>query len=186
MVASLVGAYLVTKHHKGELKSTNRTTSILKFYWILCNNCVVFASVISIIYWTMLYREGHQNLNNYLVHATNSLVLIIDLFIVRHPPRMSLFIIPMTCGSLYMFFTVVYTYLGGVDRDGNNFVYPILDWKNRPEKATVVGVGCVTFLGIIHFTVCGVHRLREMIYTCLDSETSGKIALPLVDEKLPK
>lgn len=167
MISMIIGAYLVTKFHLKQLKVTNRMMTILKFYWFICNNSVVFACVISTIYWTMLYREGQSNLNNYLVHVTNSFFLVTDLLVVRHPHRMSHFIYPMASGGLYMSFTVIYTLLGGVDRNGNNFVYPVLDWKSHPQKATVVGVGCVIFLGIIHILLCGVHRARNRIYQCL-------------------
>lgn len=184
MIAGLMGAYLVTIFHFKRLKTTDRMTAILKFYWLLCNNCVVFACVISSIYWTMLYREGHSNLNNYLVHATNSLFLIADLFVIRHSSRMSHFVYPMMCGGFYMFFTIIYTFLGGVDRDGYYWVYPILDWKNNPSKATIVGVGCVIFLGVFHAIVFTIHRVRNAIYQSLfnDRRKATDQTLPCVIE----
>lgn len=167
MVVTVMGAYLVSKSDVNEIPKR-----VLKFYWFLYNNSVCFACVISFIYWTMLYDGEEKGLNNYLVHATNSLVLIIDLFVVRHPHRMSHFIYPMACGSLYMFFTIVYPFLGGVDRKGQNYVYPILDWKNYPEKSTIVGVGCVLCLGITHVIIAGgIHRLRTAIHQCFIGET---------------
>lgn len=167
MITTVMGACLVTNYHLRRLDDTARMRTVLRFYWFLCNNSVVFACVISSIYWTLLYRGGHSSLNNYLVHGTNSLFLIIDLFVIRHPHRMSLFVYPMSFGALYMFFTIIYTFLGGIDRDGNNFVYPILDWKNDPQKATVVGVGCVIFLGAVHAMICVVHRIRNEVHRCL-------------------
>lgn len=130
-IASLLGAYLVTYSHFQRKKITNRVQNVLKFYWFLCNNSVVFACVVSSIYWTLLYPGGQCSLNNYLVHATNSIVLVIDVFVIRHPHHMAHFIYPMTCGTLYMFFTFIYTVLGGVDRHGNNYVYSAIDWNKK-------------------------------------------------------
>lgn len=163
-ITTVMGAYLVTKGNSREI-----TQPVLKLYWFLCNNSVCFACVISCIYWTMLY-DGESSLNNYLVHATNSLVLMVDLLIVNHPHRMSHFIYVMTCGGFYMFFTIVYTFLGGRDRNGGNYAYPILDWKDKPQKAIIVGVGCVIALGIVHVIVGGIHRIRVQLHRCIRGE----------------
>jgi hypothetical protein len=176
MMATVLGAFLVSRSDWREIPE-----KVLKFYWFLANNTVCFACVISLIYWTMLYEGTEKNLNNYLVHATNSLVLIVDLLIVRHPHRMSHFIYPMACGSLYMLFTIVYPLLGGVDRTGGNFVYSILDWKNKPQMSTIVGVGCVLCLGITHVIVGGVYRMRTAIHRRLHRKPSiGDQTLPFV------
>lgn len=164
MICAILGACLVTRSYFIGIPRTTRMTNILKFYWFLCNNSVVFACTISSIYWTMLYQPEHNSLNNYLVHATNSLLLLIDLFVIRHPHRLSHCIYPMTCGALYMLFTVVYTVCGGTDGQGNNYVYPILDWKHNTISATIVGVGSVLLLGIAHFGVNLIHRLREKLH----------------------
>jgi hypothetical protein len=181
MVSTVLGAYLVSKSDRTEISE-----KVLKFYWFLANNCVCFACVISLIYWTMLYRDTDVNLNNYLTHATNSLVLIVDLLIVRHPHRMSHFIYPMAFGSLYMTFTVAYPLLGGVDKTGANYVYPILDWKNKPQRSAVVGVGCVICLGIAHVIVGGIHRTRTAIYRCLcrRSGQEGEQTLPFCKQTI--
>lgn len=71
MIACVMGACLVTCDYYNPLESTGRARKLLKFYWFLSNNSVVFACVVSTIYWTMLYHPKHESLNNYLVHATN-------------------------------------------------------------------------------------------------------------------
>lgn len=165
-ITSLLGAYLVTSKNFRQIHMTDRFTKVLKAYWFLSNNSVVFACVISIIYWTLLYREGvtETGLNNYLVHATNSILLIVDIFVIRHPHYISHFIYPMACGTLYVLFTIIYTVLGGIDRGGNNYVYPILDWNNKPRESMLVGGGCVALLGIFHIIICGLHKIRESMY----------------------
>lgn len=187
MIATVMGAILVTR------SNLNGTTSrTLKFYWFLCNNSACFACVISCIYWKMLYEDGESSLdktvNNFLVHATNSLVLIFDLFIVAHPFKMSHCAYTMLCGAFYMLFTIVYTFLGGVDRSGGNFVYPILDWRQKPEMSTVVGIGCILALGTVHMIIGGIHRTRNEVHRCLRSKKikNNEQTLPFVHKNSNK
>lgn len=188
-VASILGAYLVTGSYFERIKKTNGMDKVLRLYWFLSNNSVVFSCVVSSIYWTLLYRGQQSSLNNYLVHATNSIFLVIDLFVVKFPHKMSHFIYPMSCGTLYLFFTIIYTYLGGVDRDGKNYVYPVLDWKNKPHQSMIVGMGCVILLGVFHVIVGFLHRIRSKLHKYV-TESSVKISneqiLPFVinDRKL--
>jgi hypothetical protein len=168
MLATVLGAFLVSRSDWQEIPE-----KVLKFYWFLANNSVCFACALSLAYWTILYQGTEMDLNDCLVHATNSLVLIVDLLIVRHPHRMSHFIYPMAIGSLYVCFTIVYQLLGGVDRTGGNFVYSVLDWKNKPEMSAVVGVGCVLCVSIAHVIVGGVHRMRTAIHRRLYPKPSN-------------
>lgn len=183
MVCTTIGACLATSYYRDRIKSTNRRINVLKCYWLLYNNCVVFACVITGIYWSLLHEAGNSGLNNYLVHATNSAPLVIDLFVVRHPHRYSHFVYPMTSGALYMFFTVAYSLCGGVDDRNRNFVYPVLDWVSNPKKAAIVGCGCVILLAMTHVLVCLVHSARARIHRKLiaNPEVKPEQSLPFVN-----
>lgn len=133
-VATLLGAYLASCYYYDRDKMATRGTFPIKFYWFISNNSVVTAFVVSTVYWTLLSHEGPKDLNNFLMHTTNSIGLLIDVFIVRHPHRVSHLVYPMACGASYMLFTIIYTFFGGVDHEGRNFVYPILDWKTTRRK----------------------------------------------------
>jgi hypothetical protein len=152
----------------------NRMTTGLKVYWFLYNNVLLFACVISGIYWSMLYDGRIINLNNILVHMTNSLVLVFDLFIVNHPYRISHFIYPMICGSAYEIFTIVYTFAGGVDKYGKNYVYPILNWKEKPLSSVIVGTSAVFCVAILHMIVCGIHAARSQFGEFVSKRAKSK------------
>lgn len=169
-LTSISGAYFVTQYYNGKLKSTDRMSIGLKVYWFMSMNTVVFAFMISGIYWTMLYDGRVINLNNVLVHMTNSIVLIIDLLIIQHPCRISHFIYPMLCGSIYELFTIIYTFLGGIDKNGGNYVYPILNWKEKPLFSIIVGVTSVMFLGIMHICFCWLQFMRAKCATVINKE----------------
>ena len=50
----------------------------------------------------------------------------------------------MLCGLIYMIFNVIYI-LGfdGTGMHGEPYVYPILDWKNKPGQCALLVGGCV-------------------------------------------
>jgi hypothetical protein len=78
----------------------------------------MYAFLISVIYWTLLYKKEKAviDLNNVLVHLTNSLVLLIDLAVVKQPGRVGIFVYPLSCGLVFLFFSWLYPALGGVNR----------------------------------------------------------------------
>ncbi|XP_070499201.1 protein rolling stone-like [Chironomus tepperi] len=161
-----IGAYYVIQYYRGEFKSLDCMTSGLKFYWFLYISILPFACVVSGIYWTMLFNISDDvlNLNNVLVHITNSLVLFFDLFIIQHEYRIAHMIYPMITGILYLSFTFIYPLLGGIDRYGHNYVYPILNWKEDPSSAFIIGASAVVFLGICHLSFCGIAYVKALVY----------------------
>lgn len=102
--------------------------------------------------------------NDFLTHAGNSILLFADLFVVRHPGNFSHFIYPPAVGLIYLMFTIVYTFLGGTDRYGENYVYKILDWRNDTKSAAITSAITIVLLCVIHLVVVGVHRLRCKIH----------------------
>jgi hypothetical protein len=163
-IAMTIGAFLVTRHYFKNEKNFKMTKSI-KIYWIISNNSVVFACSVSIINWTLLHKYGTPiDLNNVLVHITNSMVLIIDLFIIQHPHRTLHLIYPVMSGLVYLAFSIVFPFLGGLNEKGESFIYSILDWKNKPKSAAIVSIGCIVLLTIIHLILKLFHVIRNQIH----------------------
>jgi len=118
MAATMFGAVLVTLHYEGKMRVTERMTRVLRCYWFLSTNTNMYSVFVTILYWTILYKKDVSviDFNNVLVHITNSVVLIVDLMIVRLPVKLSHAIYPIACGSVFMFFTWLYPALGGVNK----------------------------------------------------------------------
>jgi hypothetical protein len=178
MLAMILGAFLVTRYYKSP-KASDNTTGAMKVYWFLSNISVVFSIVISAVYWMLLYKPEDTGLNNWLVHATNSVFLVIDLLIVKHPTRFSHFVYSMTGGTIYLLFSAAYPLLGGIEPKGHNYVYPILDWKNNTLMAATVGLGTVTFAGVCHVIVGMIHLIRGAIHRHVTSFLKNEQELPL-------
>lgn len=111
-----LGAALVSAHHFGRLDVGKEMTGLMKFHWMLWNQTIVLAAIIMLAYWYSPHDDGKFCFLNYLVHGLNFLVLSFDLFIVAYPARFSnfVFLFPAVIG--YTVFTIVYQWLGGVDK----------------------------------------------------------------------
>lgn len=53
---------------------------------------------------------------NYFVHGNNSLLMMIDLWIVCNPVRILHFLYPVIFGLFYVIFSVIYYFAGGTSR----------------------------------------------------------------------
>ena len=116
--ASMVlSAVLVTRYNKNQL-NCDKMTKEMKILWFLSSSSYMYAFLISLIYWTLLFNKEKavMDLNNVLVHMTNSLTLLIDLAVVKQPSRFGIFIFPLGCGIVYLFFSWLYPALGGLNR----------------------------------------------------------------------
>src|SRR5690349_9380245 len=76
MVSTVWSAILVSLHYADKLKVGAKMTMALKLHWFLSTSSNMYALLVTTIYWAVLYRNDANriDLNNVLVHATNSLV----------------------------------------------------------------------------------------------------------------
>lgn len=115
MVSMVQSAWLTTAYYRDRLKINKTMTRSLKVYWFLSTSSNMYAFLVTIIYWTVLYKTeiNAVDLNNIVIHCTNSLMLIVNMAVVKQPERFGLFLYPLTCGFIYLAFTWLYPFLGG-------------------------------------------------------------------------
>ena len=161
--SALFGAILITFYYRGKIRLENdKMPNVFKLYWLLVTSSTVLSATISGIYWPFIYVGRDKGLNDALSHAGNTIFMIIDIFINAHPPRFGHFIYPLSFGMFYVFiFSIPYTLLGGTDRDYNNFIYSVLDWRNNTSGALSFSLAAIVFIIMTHFvlTSFGVFRL---------------------------
>lgn len=117
MITTGISAWYATKYFRGKCDIKEKMTRNLKVLWFLSSTTTMFASLVTVIYWTILFKHDKAiDLNNILIHATNSLVLIIDLCIVKHPGRFGIYLYSLICGLAYLFFSWLYPFLGGLNK----------------------------------------------------------------------
>ena len=81
----------------------------LKVSWFLSELSTVFSICVSTAYWSKGYQGEVIDLDNILKHIMNTVMVLMDLFIVKHPHRFSHFIYSLIFGSNYVFFNFAYT-----------------------------------------------------------------------------
>lgn len=111
-------------------------------------------------------------MNNFLTHACNAIVLFIDIFIHAHPPKIGHVVYPLTFGMIYTIFSIAYTVLGGTDRDGNNYIYSVLNWINHPLDSAIFAFLVILFLSFVHLVLTFLITLRIKIHERLIEEKS--------------
>lgn len=118
MITTLMSAVLSTLYYMGAMQVNGKMTTLLKIFWILSSITVAFSCLVTSVYWSAIHEPEKYpiTLGNILVHGTNSIFLVMDLFIVKHPARFSMGVYPVGTGLLYLFFTWLYPYLGGVNK----------------------------------------------------------------------
>lgn len=180
MIATTFGAILTTLYHRETIKIEPHSLSY-KLYWFLSNVSTVFAFVITVVYWIVLFegkkRENYFPLNfkfsvfaagetsalDVLIHGGNSVGMLLELCIARYPIHIFHFLQTIGAGTVYVLFTVFYFLAGGLDPVGRHYIYHVLDWK-RPGTALINAVG-IYVLGIfLHILVFVVQKLRHRLY----------------------
>lgn len=109
VINSLLSAYLATAYYLDRLPIDKAMTTPLKVSWCLSELSTVFAICVSTAYWSKGYQGEVIDLDNILKHVMNTVMVLMDLFIVKHPHRFSHIIYSIIFGSVYVFFNFAYT-----------------------------------------------------------------------------
>lgn len=182
--SSLFGAVLVALYYQKKITfdDENRSmTKAFKTYWLLSNLSTVVSISLSCVYWPLIYNGRDKGLNDSLTHAGNAIVFFIDVFVNAHLPRFGHFIYPLSFGVFYAFiFSLPYTLMGGTDRDYNNFIYSVLDWKNKTSGALTFSTATIVFLTFMHFVLTSLAVLRVQVNKKLKSRhATSQSPLPM-------
>lgn len=171
-LSSLIGAILVTRYCNGKITLENKSRRMridFKIYWLLSSISTPVCLSVTILYWTLLFKDSDVSLNNSLTHGGNAIVLVIDVLVNNHPPRFGHFIYPMFFGASFGYvFTSVFTMLGGTNKDSESFVYPLLDWRNNFLGACCWSLIASTLVSCLHFAVTIVAILRTFVFRKLN------------------
>lgn len=137
-------------------------TITMKIAWVLGNSIQVFAIIVSLIYFIVLFPPiGHTDFWDVNLHGVNSFLVITDTCLTARPVRLLHVFHPMIYGVCYVIFSVIYWSYDHV----NNVLYPnVLDW-NYPGT-TMIWVLSLAFVAIPLFQLIyfGLYRLKLHIY----------------------
>ncbi|XP_037825901.1 protein rolling stone-like isoform X1 [Lucilia sericata] len=165
MFVSVFGAVIATIFYFKPDKFV-ANSGVIKFYWLSHWSTLVVATVITFMYWLFIYPTDDaraSDLYNLWAHGFNSVLMLLDHMLVAFPTRILHFIYPLILGLAYGIFSIIYYFAGGVDINGNRYIYEILDWS-QPGWATLVIFGCLILVLIFCFLLFCLYKLRKTIY----------------------
>ncbi|KAG7310475.1 hypothetical protein JYU34_003258 [Plutella xylostella] len=152
----------------------------VRVYWLLYNITIPVAFLITIFYWCILKPASKNTHVNYapnpvldvMLHGVNSVAMLVELALSRHPSRLLDVVQPWVFASVYMFFTLIYFFAGGLDPWGNAFIYPVVDWS-KPEQTAVVITLTGLFLTLMHLATIGLASLRDRLIRRCRRDSAG-------------
>ena len=134
-----------------------------KLNWILFVVGTTIALLLTGFFWIILApgRPSYENINpiSVHIHAVNSILFLIDIFMVAFPTRLLHFIYVNLLGIIYAVFLLILHFTGV-----NSSVYPVLDFEQNFGLA--IGITLVNVFvasTILHFIVFLLFLLRKLI-----------------------
>lgn len=170
--------------------------------WFLFNGAVNLSLLVTILFWVLLYPSSGGNTNsvnstsnnssgsagfsqdagqdvevNIVMHTINSVLSLADVFFSATPIRILHGVYTMVIASVYAVFTIIYWAAGGTNTyNGQRYIYPVLDYSNKPNKATLnIVLSVFVALPLVQLFTYGCFRLRDYLTKRCNSQ---KYCLP--------
>lgn len=140
------------------------------------------------IFFTFNFSGVHPiDLENVLSHVVIGLTVFIDMVVSGHQidfveDYLGLFSVAVG----FPVFSFAHFIAGGTDCDGNGYIYPVMDWKNR-ESTLIFCVAQVLFASFVYFATYLLCRLRMCIHhSTMCADRSGEKSENELTMKLEK
>ncbi|CAH0695397.1 unnamed protein product [Spodoptera exigua] len=166
------------------MTNNSSINTLVKWYWVSFNSTITIAFFITAFYWTLLSdnEEITQELDfdpvlDVFVHGINSVVMFCLLVTSRQPTRVLHFYVPLTLGIVYMLFSLLYYFFGGLNPFGGVWIYPMLDWSEPGPTILLVVISALLMI-VVHFVVVSMTLIRDAVTKSCKQST----VLPISDE----
>ncbi|XP_021941332.1 protein rolling stone-like isoform X3 [Zootermopsis nevadensis] len=87
---------------------------------------------------------------NLLMHAFNSILMVLDIILVAHPFRLIHFCWSLLFIFVYFCFSVIYHLAGGTGKNNAPSIYPALDWSKVESTLPIAILGMLAVI-LAHF-----------------------------------
>ncbi|KAK7490565.1 hypothetical protein BaRGS_00018168 [Batillaria attramentaria] len=140
-----------------------RTPWYLKVAWVTYEIASVASMSVTILYFTLLF-DGTLTVVSTATHLLNSVYVILDVCVTAMPVRLLHVIYVSAYAFDYLIFSVIYWAAGGVNGDGQPYVYKTLYWA-KPWKAVFAGGGVVCVgVPLVHLLLWTLYMIRSAIH----------------------
>jgi hypothetical protein len=99
---------------------------------------------------------------NLLMHAFNSILMVLDVIMVAHPFRLIHFCWSLLFILIYFCFSVIYHLVGGTGKNNAPSIYPALDWRKVDSTLPIVILGLLSVI-LAHFCIWLTVIIRKRI-----------------------
>jgi len=170
------------KEEKPFLHQTNHFGNQL--LWLMTTTSYTMAVLITIAYWCFLYpASGHvpsteiAKFTNFNEHLVQGVASLLDTVVSASPRRVSHFWTSLVFSACYTAFNIAYILTGGTNTHGQDYVYPILAWKEKPGLAVLTVFGCTVVGFLVHVGFWGLTIGRDKLWSKIhNTEQSEKAA----------
>ncbi|XP_041470795.1 protein rolling stone-like [Lytechinus variegatus] len=118
-------------------------------------------------YWFFEYDPALEKLHVFTlhVHAVGTVLAIIDFTVSAHPFRILHFVYPMLYFTVYVIFTVIYYYAGGLNPYGGKEMYEgLIDWEDGVKPSVFMALMFTLVVGpVLHAMYFGLYLLRRLV-----------------------
>ena len=129
-----------------------------KIQWFLFNITANINFIVTIIYWSVLYRSSRGlTFEDFNFHATPCILTTLDLCVTALPVRLLHVVYPAGFGIAYVTMTLIFWAAGGTP---NRPIYPFLDYENKPGVAAGLICGIGALIVVLHGGLWIVYKLR--------------------------
>ena len=134
-----------------------------KLNWILFSVGATVAFLVTGLFWIVLApgRTAAENLNpiTFHLHGTNSILFLVEIFMVAFPTRLLHFVYPIIFSFTYAVFSVILHFTGV-----NSSIYSVVNFVENAGLAVGIIVGNVFMLTpVLHSVVYLFYLLRNFI-----------------------
>jgi len=134
-----------------------------KTTWVLFSVALPASVTVTLLYWTLVYDGKAITLENILIHAVNSLVMLADLLIGSQPLLLIHFLYFLLYAVIYLIWSLIHHLTRIGDGEGNRYIYATLDWC-KLDSTIVTVVIILIVLPIIYKILWGCIFTRDYWY----------------------
>lgn len=149
---------------------------LMKLYWLVNTIAIDCSIVMFLAFWVIAHsRKTNISILTKIYHTVLPLYMIMDFWISSLPVRIMHYYITLIYALTYLGFTVVYEAAGGINIEGNPYIYSMLHWKAHPVKAVLHSFLTLCCLLVIRFFVYGMHRLKNILSRWIFDDEIGNL-----------
>ncbi|XP_077996017.1 protein rolling stone-like [Glandiceps talaboti] len=125
----------------------------------------LLAPVVTILYWGALHAPGTGvSYLDFQIHAMNSIAIALEFALAATPIRYLHVVYAGIFGVFYVIISVIFWATGGTNfYDGGNYVYPILDYGEKPWIAVATITVSIVIGMVFQLLYWGIYKLKIKI-----------------------